>query len=89
MTTMRAELEASKDRDWLACFVLAVLAVPAVALTIAAPGFVVRSVVVGLAMLLAIASYAAGRSAVALEQILESSSAVRRHPAQGRADAEQ
>jgi hypothetical protein len=88
MATMRAELEQHKDRDWLACFVLAVLAVPLLALTIAVPGLVTKALVVGLAMLLAVASYAAGRSAVTVEQILESA-AVRRHPAQGRADAEQ
>lgn len=88
MVSMRAELEQRRDRDWLACFVLAVLAVPCVALTVAVPGLVGRAVVVGIAMLLAVASYAAGRSARTVESILESA-AVSRHPAQGRADAEQ
>jgi len=88
MATMRAELEQRKDRDWLACFVLAVLAVPCVAITIAMPGFVGRVLMVGAAMLLAVASYVAGRSARTVEAILEAA-AVHRHPAQGRADAEQ
>jgi hypothetical protein len=88
MVSMRAELEQHRDRDWLACFVLAVLALPCVALTMAVPGLVGRTVVVGVAMLLAVGSYAAGRSARSVEQLLEAT-AVSRHPAQGRADAEQ
>lgn len=88
MATMRAELEQRKDRDWLACFVLAVLTVPCVAVTVAVPGLVAKALVVGVAMVLAVASYAAGRSALTVESILEAA-AVRRHPAQGRADAEQ
>lgn len=86
--TLRGELERSRDRNWLASFVLGVVAVPFLSMTIAAPGLVTKAVVLGVAMALVLASYAAGSTASRLESIL-TAAALARHPAaHGRADAE-
>ena len=78
MRTLKAELEQSRDRHWLACFVLGVLAVPFVALTVAMPGLVGKTVTVGLALSLALAAFVAGRAASRLESVLASAAASRR-----------
>jgi hypothetical protein len=87
MMTLRSELEQSRDRHWLACFIFGVLAVPFLAVTVAVPGLVVKTVTVGIMLVCALASFVAGKAATRLESILAAGSAAR-HPA-GRETAEQ
>jgi UPF0716 family protein affecting phage T7 exclusion len=80
MRSMKAELEQSRDRHWLACFVFGVLAVPFLAVTVAVPGLVGKTVTVGITLVLALAAFVAGRAATQLESVLTSAAAAR-HPA--------
>ena len=80
MISLQAELEQSRDRHWLGCFVFAVLAVPFLSLAIAVPSLVGKTVAIGITLLLAVFAFVAGRAAHQLESVL-ASAAASRHPA--------